>query len=252
MPKARSTDFKEEFRLLDGKAVKEERLDPVEASGNKVPALDFDTFVHHLRRNGYDVQVSPNGGSLDAEGSKDTKEFDVSALEDDAVQVKFSIDIEEAESRRGQEIDNPEAYTDKVYSQIIDELVERERKIERASENYVSRIIDSDDPVKRLESDFSKHGEDGGEVVESYFGDMRPSELGLSYAVHFELHPGETVDNERRNLEGKMPLHYALKNSDDKERNAVYFERYLGRVLEKADEEVGLSGELREYWQDLQ
>ena len=251
MPKARSTDFTEEFRMLDGEGVKEERLEPVEVSGNEIPALDFDTVVHHLRRNGYEVDVSPNGGSLDAEGARGTKHMDVSSLKDDAVQVEFSIDIEEAEEIRGEEIDNPEAYVEHVYGQIVDELVEREKKIERASENYVSNIFEYDNPVEQLESDFRKHGDDAEEVIDSYFGDMRPSELGLTYAMHFELHPGETVDNERRNLDGKMPLHDALNDEDAEDRDRLYFQRYLRKVLEKADEREEISDELREYWPDL-
>jgi hypothetical protein len=237
--------------MLDGEGVKEERLEPVEASGNEIPALDFDTVVHHLRRNGYEVDVSPNGGSLDAEGARGTKHMDVSSLQDDAVQVEFSIDIEEAEEIRGEEIDDPEAYVEHVYGQIVDELVEREKKIERASENYVSNLFEYDNPVERLESDFQKHGDDAEEVIDSYFGDMRPSELGLTYAIHFEMHSGETVDNERRNLDGKMPLHDALKDEDTEDRNRLYFQRYLRKVLEKADEREEISDELREYWPDL-
>ena len=80
---------------------------------------------------------------------------------------------------------------------------------------------------------------------------MRPSELGLTYAIHFELHSGETVDNERRNLDGKMPLHDALKDEDTEDRNRLYFQRYLRKVLEKADEREEISDELREYWPDL-
>ncbi|QKQ98944.1 hypothetical protein GKQ38_05530 [Candidatus Nanohaloarchaea archaeon] len=251
MPKARSVDFTEEFQMLNGEGVKEERLDPVEVSGNEIPALDFDTTVHHLRRNNYDVDVSPNGGSLDAEGQTGTKHLDISSLNDGAVQVKFSIDIEEAERRRDEEIEDPEAYVEKVYGQIVDELVEREEKIERASENYVSNLFEYDNPVEQLESDFKKHGDSAEEVIDSYFGDMRPSELGLTYAVHFELHPGETVDNERRNLDGKMPLYDALNDEDAEDRDRLYFQRYLGKVLEKADERAEISDELREYWQDL-
>lgn len=252
MPQARSTDFTEEFRMLDGEGIKEERLEPVTASGNEIPALDFDTVVHHLRRNGYDVEVSPNGGSLDAEGARGTKHMDVSSLQDDAAQVEFSIDIEEAEEIRGEEIEDPEAYVEHVYGQIVDEMVEREKKIERASENYVSSLFEYENPVDRLESDFKKHGDDAEEVIDSYFGDMRPSELGLTYAMHFELHPGETIDNERRNLDGKMPLHDALKDSDKEDRDRLYFQRYLGKVLEKADEKEDISDELRQYWSELE
>lgn len=235
----------------EGLGVKRERMNPVTASGSEIPPLDFDTVVHHLRRNGYDVTVSPNGGSLDAEGKTGTKHLDISSLEDDAVQIEFSMDIAEAERRREERIDRPEAYVEKVYGQIIDELVEREKKLERPSENYVSNLFEYSNPVERLESDFQKHGENAEEVIDSYFGDMRPSELGLNYAVHFELHSGETIDNERRNLEGKMPLHDALTSADAEDRNRLYFQRYLEKVLEKADERQDISDELREYWQDL-
>lgn len=253
MPKARSTDFTEEFRMLDGKGIKEERLEPVTASGNEIPALDFDTVVHHLRRNGYDVDVSPNGGSLDAAGEEeDTKYFDVSLLQDNAVQVQFSIDIEEAERRREERIDSPEAYVEHVYGQIVDEMVEREKKLERASENYVSKLFEHEDPVAQLESDFRKHGDTAKEVIDSYFGDMRPSELAMSYAVQFELHDGETIDNERRNLPGKKPLHDAFKDDGLRDRNSLYFQRYLGKVLEKADEREDISDELRQYWSELE
>ncbi|MFB6192966.1 MAG: hypothetical protein ABEK00_01845 [Candidatus Nanohaloarchaea archaeon] len=253
MPKAKPTDFTEETRVLDGEAVKEERLEPVEVLGNEIPALDFDTVVHHLRRNNYDVTVSPNGESLDAEGEAGTKYLDVSALNDDAVQVEFKIDIDEAEARKGEEIENPEGYVDKVYGQVIDELVEREKKIERASENYVRNVLEEDKPVEKLENEFGFYGDTAGEVIDSYFGDTRPSDLFMNYAVHFELHPGETVDNERRNLEGKMPLHYAEKDwNSENDRNRLYLQRYLSKVLEKAGEELELSDDLKSYWQGLQ
>ena len=252
MPKARSTDFDEEFRMLDGKGVKEQRLGAVDTSGNQIPPLDYDTTIQHLRRNGYDVNPFPNGGSRDVEAYDDIKEFDISVLEDDAVQVQFSMDIEEAEKRRGESIDNPEAYVEKVYGQIVGELVEREKKIERASENYVSNLFESsDDPISNLESDFQRHGDTAEEIVDSYFGDMRPSELAMTYSVHFELHPGESIDNERRNLKGKMPVHDALRDDDARDRDALYFQRFLGKVLEKANERQEVSEDLKNYWQDL-
>lgn len=252
MPKARSTDFTEEFRMLDGKGVKEERIEAVEASGNQVPPLDYDTTIQHLRRNGYEVNPSPNGGSLDVGANDDIKAFDISVLQDDAAQVEFSMDINEAERRRGDEIANPEAYVEKVYGQIVGELVEREKKLERASENYVSNLFDtSKTPIEDLEDDFNRHGDSADEIVDSYFGDMRPTELAMNYAVQFELHEGETVDNERRNLKGKMPVYDAMKDSDARDRDALYFQRFLGKVLEKADEREHLSDELRDYWQDL-
>lgn len=251
MPEAKPVDFTEEFSMLDGEGVKEERLEPLEVLDNEIPALEFDTTVQHLRRNGYDVDVSPNGGSLDVEGQTGTKSLDISSLNDGAVQIEFSIDIDEAERRRGEEIEDPEAYVEKVYDQIVGELVDREKKLERAAENYVSGVFETGDPIEKLESDFRKHGDSPDEIVESYFGDMRPSELALNYAVHFELHPGETIENERRNLAGKTPLHYALKNSRDRERNSLYLERYLDKVLQKADERGEISEELRDYWSDL-
>lgn len=251
MPLARSTDFTEEFSLTDRKAIKEERMEPVEVLGEEIPPLDFNTMVYHLRRNGYDVKVSPNGGSLDAEGETGTKRIDLSSLKDDAVQIKYSIDIADIESRRDDPIDDPEKYLEKVYDQEIGELVEREKKLERASQNYVSSKFEAEDPVEKILSDFRKHGESCEEIVDSYFGDMRPSELGLNYAVHFELHQGETVENERRNLEGKMPLHYALEDEDTAERNRLYLERYLEKVLQKTGKRTELSDELKEYGKDI-
>lgn len=252
MPKARSTDFDEEFRMLDGKGVKEERIKAVEAAGNQIPPLDYDTTIQHLRRNGYEVKPSPNGGSRDVEAYDDVKSFDVSVFEDDDVQVEFSIDIEEAERRKGEEIGNPEAYVEKVYGQIVGELVEREKKVERASENYVSNLFESSEsPVDDLEAEFRRLGDNADEIVDSYFGDMRTSELAMTYAVHFELHEGETIDNERRNLKGKMPVHDALRNDDNRDRDALYFQRFLGKVLEKANDRQEIPDELRDYWQDL-
>lgn len=252
MPQALPTDFTQDFEMLEGEGVKRKRINPVSTSESKeIPPLDFETVIHHLRRNGYDVDISPNGQSLDAEAEGETKHVDISCLQDDAVQVEFSIDIEEAEEIRGQEIDDPEAYVEHVYGQIFDELVEREKKLEKASQNYVSKISGYPNTIERLESDFQKHGDDAEEIIESYFGSMRPSELGLAYALQFELYPGETVENERRNLEGKMPLHDTFKDEDIEDRNRLYFQRYLEKVLEKTDEQQEISDELRDYWQDL-
>ena len=253
MPKARPVDFEEEFRMLEGEGVgvKEQRIEPLEISGNSISPLDFDTVVRHLRRNGYDVEVSPNGGSRDVTGDDEVKNFDISELNDQAYQVRFSMDIGEAERRRDEQISNPEAYVESVYSQIVDELVEREGNLERASQSYVSKVFEQDDPVGQIESDFMKHGDDAGEIIDSYFGDMRPSELALAYAVHFELHKGESVDNERRNLPGKMPLHDALRDEDARDRDSMYFGRYLEKVLQKAGERTELTDELKQYAQDL-
>ncbi|MFB6145427.1 MAG: hypothetical protein ABEJ99_02885 [Candidatus Nanohaloarchaea archaeon] len=256
MPQAKPVDFGEEFDILDGKGTKEVRLEPVEVLGNEIPALDFDTTIQHLDRNGYHVEVHPNGGSADVEAWTDIKEFDISALRDDAVQVRFSMDMDEVNRRRMERgydpVDNPETYVGKVYDQIVGELVEREKKLERASENYVDSIFESDDdPVERLEAEFRRLGDKSHDIVERYTGDMRMSDLIMNYAVHFELHPGETIDNERRNLEGKMPLHYALKDDSLEDRNNLYLERYLEKVLEKAGEREELSPALKGYWQDL-
>lgn len=252
MPKAKPADFTREFRMENGRAFIEERKDPVEVLGTEIPALDFDTVVQHLSRNGYDVDVWPNGGSLDVEGETDTKKMDLSSFKDDSVQLEFSIDIEKLEERIDEEIDDPKQYFESFYDQIVGEMVEREKKLERAAENYVSKVFENDDPIKRIESDFRKYGEDVSEIVDSYFGDMRPSELALNYAVHFELHPGESVENERRNLEGKMPLHYALRRSKERDKVGLHLERYLDKVLTKAEEREEISDELRDYWQDLE
>ena len=252
MPKARSQDFTEEFRMLDGKGIKEQRLDAVDVLGNEISPMDYDTTINHLRRNGYDVDPSPNGGSRDVEAYDDVKGFDISVLNDGAVQIEFSMDIEEAERRREESIDNPEAYVEKVYGQIVGELVEREKKLERASQNYVSnRFESSDNPIEDIEGDFRKHGDSVDEIVDSYFGDMRPSELAMNYAVQFELHEGENIGNERRNLEGKMPVHDALTDEDKMDRDRLYFERFLGKVLEKANERQKVSERLKEYGKDL-
>lgn len=259
MPQAKSTEFNEEFNMLEEErtGVKEERLEPVEVLGNEIRPLNYGTVVQHLRRHfeeeidGDSVILSPNGGSKDAEAFDAVKEIDLSIFHDDAAQVKLAVDIEEAERRRDEEIGNPEAYVEKIYGQIVDELVERERKLEKAAENYVSNVFNYENPVDRLESDFEKHGGDLEEVINSYFGEMRPSELGLAYAIQFELSPNESVDDERRDLEGKIPLHDALTSEDAENRNRLYFQRYLEKVLEKTDEREEISDELREYWQDL-
>lgn len=253
MPEAKPTDFTEEFHLLNGEGVKEERLEPVEVAGNTFSSLNFDTVIQHLRRNGYNVDVSPNGASKDLVAEADTKKFDISKLQDEAYQVEFSIEVDEIEKRSGDKIEDPEAYVENVYGQIIGELVEREKKLERASENYVSNVFENEeDSIDGILKDFQKHGDAASDVINSYFGDMRPSELAMNYAVHFELHQGENVDNERRNLPGKMPLCDALNHDDFRNRNSLYFRRYLGKVLEKADRRGNLNEELREYWPELE
>jgi hypothetical protein len=81
---------------------------------------------------------------------------------------------------------------------------------------------------------------------------MRPSDLGINYAVHFELYPGETADQDLTELEGKMPLTDALGGQSKRERDSLYLKRFLGKVLEKTDERKEISGELEEYWEQLQ
>lgn len=254
MPQVKPKGFGEEFRTEGELAIKEQRIEPREVLGNEIQPLDFNTITDHLRRNNYDVKISPNGGSIDAIGEDEIKELDILFLPDGAVQAQFSMNMAEIESRREESIDNPEAYIDSVYSQVVDELVERETKLERAAENYVQRRFEEEDSVEKILNDFQKHGETSREIQDSYFGDMRPSELMMTYAVQFERWPGEG-NLDRADMEGKIPLEYTLKSEDTEQRNKLYLGRYLGKVIEKTGEQLEdtseMPQELKQYWQQL-
>lgn len=254
MPEAKSKGFDKDFKTKDNFAIKEQRIEPKEILGNEIQPLDFDTIVEHLRRNNYELEISPNGGSIDAIGKDEIKEIDISILPDGAVQAQFSMDMSEIESRKGETIDDPEAYLESVYSKVIDELIERETRLERAAETYVKNRFEEEDSIEKILSDFQKHGETSSEITSSYFGDMRPSQLMMTYAVQFERWTGEE-DLNRSGMDGKIPLEYALESDELEKRNKTYLRKYLKRVVEKTDERLGETSEtpkeLKEYWQQL-
>ena len=240
-----SGEFSEEIEVLEGRAgVNRYEASAVESHGQIFPALDFDTAVEHLQRNGYETTVSPNGSTEDVHAEKNGKTFHISSHHDDATEITFMMDVDS--------IEEPESYVEKVYDRIIGELMDREEKLQTATANYVDNFLDeAEDPVRKLENDFQIAGDSTQEIVSNYFGDMAPTDLFMNYAAQFELHAGQEVSGERNEMPGQMPLSDAKSRMDSKQRNSHYLRRFMKNVLEEADQKYGLSEDLKDYWMDL-
>jgi|GEM_PF-2009682 len=236
-------DFSEEMEFLDGKAGLHRAFFPREGAVDS-PAIDFDTVVEHLQRNGYNMVVSPNGATKDVHGEKNGKNLHISSHRDGRAEVTFLIDVEG--------INAPEPYVKKVYEQAVGELMERENRLQNAAENYIENFLsEADDPIQKLQYEFDASGETTQEIVSNYFESMRPTDLIMNYAAQFELMPHESAEDERRELRGKIPLADSLEDEGLRQRNAYYIRRFLKTVLEQADQSYGLNDELKEYWMEL-
>lgn len=213
------------------------------------PALDYDTLVEHLERHSYNPVKSPGGSTRDVSGIKEGMSFRISVHDKnypeehdlkDIVQLEFSANMDR--------YDNPEHVFQKVTEDVVVELLNRERKLNRAVDHYVHEILkEQDDPNEMLETELGFYGDTVDTVAEKYFEGSRRSELFNAYASEFEIGSEQSVMNRRSEMPGLMPLADALKNEDLKQRNKSYLKRFVGEVIESAVQEFGETETLTDY-----
>jgi hypothetical protein len=177
-------------------------LPNLEIDDREVPAIDLETLIEHLERNGEEVSRSERFGVERVESGNGKVEFEVGITGEETY-----IEI------RAPEVENMEEYGEKIFDDKLRPLYERNIRILQAADKYVDMI---ESAVEDLP--FSVK-----EVVRA--------EIGSSGEKPIE-NPGNLLElNFQNQLEGKRP-----EEIDSSYKSQPYFHAYKDRVLKALDQ----------------